>query len=281
MTAGPTEIPSDIVATLVGVWQAWSELGHRLTEAQWKTPTDLPAWSVQDTLSHLIGIERLLEGLPAAPSRQVPAGTEPHVRNTIGAFNENEVVLRRALAGATVLDEWDELVARRARTLADAEPAYFAQPMITPVGPGNMTDFLSIRILDCWVHEQDARRALDLPGNDASQAAGHSIDRLLRSLPMVVGKRAACPEGRAVVLDLTGPVRRSITCEVEQGRAAVVTEPARAPLASIEMDSPTYVILANGRRPVDDVADRVTVTAAEPGGDDVGWRVVGGLNVMM
>ncbi len=94
--------------------------------------------------------------------------------------------------------------------------------MITPVGPGTMTDFLSVRIVDCWVHEQDARRALDMPGNESGAAAEHSIDRLLRSLPMVVGKRAACPEGRAVAFELTGPVRRQVTCEVHDGRAVVV-----------------------------------------------------------
>ena len=214
MAADRPGIPTVIIDTLTGVWRAWSELGHGITETQWKAQTDLPAWSVQDNLSHLIGIERLLEGLPAAPRRDAPDGPEPHVRNTIGDFNENEVELRRGLPGAAVLAEWDELIAIREHTLGAAEAAYYAQPMITPVGPGTMTDFLSVRIVDCWVHEQDARRALDMPGNESGAAAEHSIDRLLRSLPMVVGKRAACPEGRAVEFELTGPVRRQVTCEV-------------------------------------------------------------------
>ncbi len=281
MAADRPGIPTVIIDTLTGVWRAWSELGHGITETQWKAQTDLPAWSVQDNLSHLIGIERLLEGLPAAPRRDAPDGSEPHVRNTIGDFNENEVELRRGLPGAAVLAEWDELIATREHTLGAAEAAYYAQPMITPVGPGTMTDFLSVRIVDCWVHEQDARRALDMPGNESGAAAEHSIDRLLRSLPMVVGKRAACPEGRAVGFELTGPVRRQVTCEVRDGRAVVVDHPARPPLATVAMDSQTYVVLANGRRPVDDVADRVTVTATETGGDELGRRVVGGLNVMM
>jgi uncharacterized protein (TIGR03083 family) len=281
MAADRPGIPTVIIDTLTGVWRAWSELGHGITETQWKTQTDLPAWSVQDNLSHLIGIERLLEGFPAAPRRDPPEGSESHVRNTIGDFNENEVELRRGLPGAAVLAEWDELIATREHTLAAAEAAYYAQPMITPVGPGTMTDFLSVRIVDCWVHEQDARRALDMPGNESGAAAEHSIDRLLRSLPMVVGKRAACPEGCAVEFELTGPVRRHVTCEVRDGRAVVVDHPARPPRATVAMDSQTYVVLANGRRPVDDVADRVTVTATETAGDELGRRVVGGLNVMV
>jgi uncharacterized protein (TIGR03083 family) len=281
MAAEDTGIPTAIVDTLTGAWRTWSALGHGITEVEWKTPTDLPAWSVQDNLSHLIGIERFLEGLPGAPPRPSSDGPEPHVRNTIGDFNENEVEVRRRLPGAAVLGEWDDLIATREHTLATAGPEYYARPMITPVGPGTMTDFLSIRILDCWVHEQDARRALDRPGNEDGPAAAHSIDRLLRSVPMVVGKRAACPEGRAVELRLTGPVHRRLVCEVRDGRAVVVEHPAAEPHATVSMDSQTYVMLANGRRPLDRLADRVEIVAGEPGGDELGRRVASSLGVMM
>jgi hypothetical protein len=44
---------------------------------QWRTVTDCPGWTVQDQLSHLIGIERSLLG-EAAPDWAEPLG--PHVR---------------------------------------------------------------------------------------------------------------------------------------------------------------------------------------------------------
>ncbi len=147
---------------MLATWQALSDVGTGLTEEDWKTPTDLPGWSVQDTLSHVIGTERLLEGLPAPQA--LPGDQPPHVRNPIGEFNEREVAARRSRPGADVLAEWDELRAVRQRMLAAAGDEYFQQPMDTPTGPGTMTDFLAARILDCWVHEQDIRRALDLPG---------------------------------------------------------------------------------------------------------------------
>ena len=61
------------------------------------------------------------------------------------------------------------------RTLAEADDEYFDQPMQTPTGPGTMTDFLATRILDCWVHEQDMRRALDLPSR-LERAGGRAHD---------------------------------------------------------------------------------------------------------
>ena len=221
--SGPSDTPKDFVDMLTATWQSLSDVLAGLNEDEWKTPTDLPGWSVQDTLSHVIGTERLLEGLPAP--EPLPGDPPPHVRNLIGEFNERHVHARRSRRGAEVLAEWEELRAVRQRTLAAAGEEYFAQPMDTPTGPGTMTDFLAARILDCWVHEQDIRRALDLPGTFDCAAAEHTIDRLTRSLPMVVGKRAACPEGAAVAIDLCGPVVRLFVCEVTGGRAAFVDSP--------------------------------------------------------
>ncbi len=140
-----------------------------------------------------------------------------------------------------------------------------------------MTDFLAVRVLDCWVHEQDIRRTVGIPGNADNPAAEHTIDRLLRSLPMVVGKRAACPEGDAVEFQLTGPITRRLTCQVNDGRARVVDSPSAPARATVAMDSETYLLLATGRRTADDVDDRVTVT----GDSELGGRVVSGLKVMI
>lgn len=267
-------IPIEIVATLTASWRALSELGAALTEPQWKTQSDLPGWSVQDNLSHIIGIERLLEGLPAADP---PTGDPPsYVRNPIGELNEREVAARRSRSGVEVLAEWDELRAQRCSTLAGAGPDYFVRPMTTPVGPGTMTDFLAMRVVDCWVHEQDIRRALELPGSYGVAAAEHTVDRLAGALPMIVGKRAACPEGAAVAIEIDGPVARRFVCEVIGGRAAFVDEPSKPPLATIEPDTESFVLLATGRRSAAALAGRITI-----GGDaELAGRVLAGMNVM-
>ena len=235
-----------IVGTLTATWQALSDLGAGLTEAQWKAPTDLPGWSVQDTLAHVIGIERLLEGFAAA--EPLPGEPASHVRNPIGELNEREVASRRGRSGTEVLAEWDQLRSVREATLDTASEDYFQQPVDTPTGPGTMIEFLAMRILDCWVHEQDIRRALDLPSTCRGAAATHTVDRLTSALPMIVGKRAACPDGRAVELALTGPLERRLVCEVNGRRAAFVETPSAPPEATIMMDTECFVLLATGRR---------------------------------
>ena len=271
-------IPTDTIDMLVDCWRAWSEIGAGLSEDQWKLPTDLPGWTVQDTLSHIIGTERFLEGLPLTTA---PAGPADHVRNPIGEFNENEVAARRGLSGAEILAEWEELRATREATLANGDASFYAQPMATPTGPGTMADFLATRILDCWVHEQDVRRTLNMPGRLGGPAAEHSIDRLLGTIPIVVGKRAACPEGRAAVIRITGDVERELVCEVNRGRAGFVAQPATDSLCAITMDTSTFLALATGRTTASAVDDHIAISAGDPTGAELGRRVVDQLNMMI
>lgn len=248
-------IPTATIDKLEECWSSISELGAALSEQEWKTATDLPGWSVQDNLSHLIGIERVMEGLAATEHR----GPKPdYVRNVIGEMNEHEVDVRRGLSGAEVLREWNDIVARRLRTLRNGDDAYFNQPAATPTGPGTIADFLDLRVLDCWLHEQDMRRAVGRPGNMASASAGHTVDRLIRTIPIVVGKRAATPEGKAVAINISGGVERHLVCEVQSGRAKFVEVPSAPPLATIDIGTEEFVVLAAGRRGSDQIAAAVT-----------------------
>jgi len=267
-------IPTDTIDKLETIWRSVSALGAQLDESQWKLPTDLAGWTVQDNLAHLIGTERRLQGLPAAPALDTMGD---HVKNPIGQFNEAEVESRRSNTGAQVLSEWNELVDLRLETLRGADDAYFEQPMATPTGPGTMADFLHIRVLDCWIHEQDMRRAVEMAGHLSGGPAEHTVDRLLRTIPIVVGKRAATPEGRAVVVELVGGVERHVVCEVTDGRAAIVDAAALDPLSTITLDSEVFIVLATGRRPASAMADRIDIS----GDADLGQKVVDNLNMMI
>ncbi len=229
---------------------------------------------MQDNLAHLIGTERVLQGLPAAAMPTVVGG---HVKNPIGQFNEAEVEARRSLSGADVLAEWNDLVDLRVATLRSASDEYFAKEMSTPTGPGTMADFLHIRVLDCWIHEQDMRRAVAMPGNLGGPAAEHTVDRLLRTIPVVVGKRAATPEGRAVIIVIDGDVHRHVVCEVTNGRAAIVAAPSLEPLATVTLDTEAFVVLATGRCAASEIAERIHIA----GEQDLGQRVVDNLNMMI
>jgi uncharacterized protein (TIGR03083 family) len=264
----------DTIDKLQAIWQSVSWLGAGLDEHRWKLPTDLLGWTVQDNLAHLIGTERMLQGLPPAAA---PAALGEHVKNPIGQFNEAEVEARRGRTGAEVLVEWNELTALRIATLRSGDAAYFAKEMATPTGPGTMADFLQIRVLDCWLHEQDMRRAVGEPGHLGGAAAQHTIDRLLRTIPIVVGKRAATPEGRAVIIDITGEVSRHVVCEVSGGRAAIVAAATDEPLATVTLDTEAFVMLATGRRTATSLADRIDLA----GDQALGQRVVDNLNTMI
>ncbi len=266
-------IPHQTIDTLVGVWRSLSELGAPLTEEQWKSPSGLPGWTVQDTLSHIIGTERMLEGLPSAPVR---TSETPWVRNPIGDLNENEIEARRSRLGAEVLAEWDDLRAVREATLAAGDAAYFARPMTTPTGPGTVADFLAVRILDCWIHEQDIRWALGVPGGLSGPAAEHTVDRLIRTIPIVVGKRSEVPEGSAVRVVVTDGVERDLLCQVNGGRAGFVDASAVEPLATVTFTTEAFVAAANGR---DGAAAGGAVTIE--GDRELGERVVANFNMMI
>lgn len=264
-------IPVDTIDKLEAVFASLSAFGAGLTEQQWKTPTQLPGWTVQDNLSHMVGTERTMEGLPATPHRAEEKGW---IKNPIGAANENEVDARRTMSGAEVLAEWNEIAERRIATLRGADDAYYAVEAMTPTGPGTRADFLHIRVLDCWMHEQDMRRVLGLPGHQSGPAAEHTVDRLIRTIPIVVGKRAATPEGGTVVIEITGPVQRRVVTTVVEGRARIGVE--GNVLCTVRMDSDTFIQLAGGR------ATHLEATGWTAEGDTaLAERVVANFNMMI
>lgn len=279
MSPNPHDLPDEVHSTLTAlfeVFESLSELSTPLDENEWKRPTDLPAWSVQDNLSHLIAIERRLEGLDGTDHRATDMSM---ARNPIGEANEHEVDSRRSRSGAEVLEEWRDIVARRQATLSTASPDYFAAETMTPTGPGTLGEFLSIRVLDCWLHEQDMRRAVNRPGGLDGAAAAHTIDRLIRTLPIVVGKRAATPEGETVVIDIHDGVDRQVPITVTDGRARFASTVPEDVLTTVEMDTECFVVLASGRRSWNDPS--LTGRWRLVGDVDLGGRILAQMNMMI
>lgn len=233
------------VSLTVEALNAITTLCEPLTENQWKQPTDCPGWSVQDNISHLVGIERMLLGKDATTHK---APKFDYIKNPIGEHNEHEIDARRSLPGSEVFAEWKSVVAERTNQLLTADDDYFAQPIMMPTGPGTLGDFLDIRILDIWIHDQDIRRALSLDGNHGGPCAEHTIDRLIRTLPIVVGKRAATPEGNSVAIRITGDVQRDVFITVVDGRAKIVDATPATMVCEITMASTVFTALATGRK---------------------------------
>lgn len=260
--------------SLYETWKSLESLGETLTEEEWKTQTECPGWSVQDNLSHIVGTEQALGGNGDTTHR---ATNLEHVKNPIGEMNEHQVDSRRKLSGAQVLREFKETSKTR-KSFFDAAPeSFFTDETMTPIGKAPMASFLSIRAMDCWVHEQDMRRAIGKPGNQNSLGAELSVDRLCRTLPMVVGKRAKAPEGSTTLIRITEPVARVIPITVKDGRAGVSETVPDNPIVEISMDSNVFVQLATGRSDAKKLRDKIKIK----GDVALGELVAGALNMMI
>ena len=257
------------------VWRSLADAGRPLTEAEWKTATEVPGWSVQDNLAHVTALEWQLLGRPEL-DHQV-ADDLPHVRNDFGRTNEVFVDSRRSWTGADVLAEFEAVTGDRLAALAALDADGFGSESWTPVGPGTVRDLLPFRIFDAWVHEQDMRRAVGRPGDLDGPVAAAAMQRILDTLPFVVGKKAAAPDGATVVVDLAPPLAARVAVVVD-GRARPVEPVPEQPSVRIAMDGETYARLACGRLDPAPVlaGDRVRLE----GDATLGRRVVEELNFL-
>ncbi|CAM3716019.1 maleylpyruvate isomerase family mycothiol-dependent enzyme [Kibdelosporangium persicum] len=244
------------VQTLIDEWSSIDQLLAELPEEQWKTPTALPGWSVQDVVAHIVGTELNLSGKQPP---EVPGVREyPHVHNDIAALNECWVESMRAQSPADVHRLFREATATRAEALTAMSEEDFDAPSWTPAGQDTYARFMRIRVFDCWMHEQDVREAVDRPGHESGDPAEMSLDEISVALGYIVGKKAKAPQGSSVTFDLDGPVRRRLHVQVD-GRATVVPQLAGEATATLTMSSTVFTRLAGGRMPVELGFGRTTV----------------------
>jgi len=265
-----------LVDNLEEVWTRMTALCADLTEEEWKRPTSVPGWTVQDNLTHITDLESMVLGLPR-PDHAVPEGLE-HVKNEPGERNEVFVDARRAWSGTDALAEFVQVTGDRIAQLRGFGEADFGADSWTPMGPGTVRDLLPFRAFDSWVHEQDIREALGRPGGLEGPAAEAAMDRIVGTAGFVVGKKVAPPDGSVVVIEITPPLARTVAIGVEGGRArALDTAPAEATVR-IRVDGGTYARLACGRA---DPAAVLAAGSAELIGDGaIGRRVVEELNFL-
>lgn len=267
---------ADRVALLEQVYSSVEEVCSQLDEGDWDKPTDLPGWTVKDNLSHLVSYEAIISGRPRAPE-DVDISHATHVTDDFQAVNEREVEWRRPRPGLEVLEEWREVTADRAKALAQMDAAAWETTMSSPFGPMPARDFVGIRLLDLFYHEQDIRRAVDKPGHLDGAVARTCFERLATlSAPRVVGKGAGAPDGATVVFDVASPGRR-FAVGVEAGRGALI-EPPSDPTVTIACDVETFLCLSGGRwQPSYALAaGRVTVT----GDEQLGRKVLDAMSVI-
>lgn len=255
-------------------WQAvndFTDLLEKVPAEQWSTPTDLPGWTVHAVAAHIAHLEGILAG---APEETVDVGQPSHVTSLMGLYTEQGVVARADRSPDELINEIREAATRRhTALLADPPTDGSAKPEQIFGGIGwDWNTLLRNRPLDVWMHEQDVRRAVGMPGGMDSPAAKHTADYLAESLGYVLAKRIGAQPGTTVVLEVAGsdPVAHTVN---ESGRGERLAEVPESPTARLSTDRETFIVLAGGRRTPEPGA--VTVS----GDTALGQQVIDALTV--
>ncbi|MFJ4786092.1 maleylpyruvate isomerase family mycothiol-dependent enzyme [Streptomyces sp. NPDC088794] len=236
--------------------EAISELVQPLVEGEWNRRTPVPAWSVRDVVSHVIGLDCEMLGDPR-PIHTLPRDLY-HVTNDHQRYMEMQVDVRRHHTAPEMTSELEYVIIRRNRQLRNESRDPGAK-VRAPLGTElTLEESMRSHAFNVWVHEQDLRTALGRPGNLDSPGAQVARDVLLAELPAIVAEKADAPRSSAIVFDVHGPIEFLRTIRVDiQGRGTLETAPALGPAATFTLDWETYVRLACGRVSLDAAADRV------------------------
>jgi uncharacterized protein (TIGR03083 family) len=267
-----SSIPKDrTIAALAEVWASLDDLLTGLDGDEWRRPTPLPGWSVQDNVAHIVGTEAMLAG-EDGPGTEIDRDTSVHVRNDIGVFNEQWVEAMRPMAPAAVLARFRELTAQRLATLDAMSIEDWDAESFTPAGKDTFGRFMQIRVFDCWLHEQDIRDAVGRPGNETGLAVEVTLDEMATALGFVVGKKAGAASGDRVTFALTdgGAIVREFHVEVGE-RAAVVAELSGPATLTLTMPVGVMTRRCAGRVGPDGLLDQVAID----GDSDLAARILG------
>jgi uncharacterized protein (TIGR03083 family) len=253
-------VPKDrTVAALGEVWASLGDLLASLDDEQWRLPSPLPGWSVQDNVAHIVGTEAMLAGEPG-PTVEIDREANSHVRNDIGAFNEQWVESLRPVPPNEVLSRFRELTGARLAALERMTEEEWNAESFTPAGMDTYGRFMQIRVFDCWLHEQDIRDAVGRPGHETGLAVDVVLDEMATALGFVVGKKAGATTGQSVTFALTdgGVVVREF--HVEVGDRASLVPALRGP-ATVRLTMPVGVMTRRsaGRVGPDDLLDQVVI----------------------
>jgi uncharacterized protein (TIGR03083 family) len=253
-----TVVPKEpTIEALAEVWGRLDDLLSGLDEASWSAPTCLPGWDVKAVVAHLIGTEAMLLGSPP-PDVEIDPAEYRHVRNDMGLINEAWVASMADLAPVELLGRFRDHTARRLDALRALDEAAWDAEGFTPVGTDTYGRFMRIRTFDCWIHEQDIRDAVSIPGGEEGTAARAAFDEMEAAVGYVVGKKAAAPGGSSVTFELTGPAGRTIHVDVGD-RARVVGELAGPATVTLTMPAGVFARLAGGRGDPDALCRHVTI----------------------
>ena len=222
-------------AALLHCFDQIDALAADLGDDEWGVQSLCPEWDVRGCLTHVVGVDNLLVGWrPKAQDDPPPFQKMAEFESETADLSPTDFVarLRQTHDG------------RRAElpTLTDDE---WAQPCVTPVGPGWYGRFMDVRVFDYWVHQRDITIPLGRETDDSGAGAEIALDEVHGSMGYIIGKKIGLPDGMSITFDLSGGIDRKIHAAVE-GRAGVV-DSLDNPDVTVTADTTTFIMLACGR----------------------------------
>ena len=247
---GPAEADHDLATVVAATHDCYDHL-EKLAAAcpddAWSRPTGCPGWTVADQFAHVIGVESAMAGDPL-PEHDLPDGLD-HVRSEVGRVMEVPVDLRRGWSRAAVVAELGEILARRRDWLAGVADADPDQRITGPLGEASVRAVLATRVFDLYAHEQDVRRACDMPGHEAGPAPRVVRDRACRGLARVLPERLGHPAA-VLVLQVVGAEPRRYAVDLATGRPP---GDGRAPDVRVTLRVDELIAIVAGRTDAPDV----------------------------
>lgn len=230
-------------------WQAihdFARLLEKVPADQWQAPTDLPGWNVHDIAAHVAHLEAITAG---GDHDDIDVGSPDHVTGIMGQFTEQGVVARKDRDPDELIAEIRQSATRRHTHLLEnlpTDPSGLGDGFAAIVG-WTWERLLRNRPLDVWMHEQDIRRAIGLPGDLDSAPAKHTADYLLESMSMVVGKRVAPPPGTTILFTVAGSAPYAVSVGDDHRAHPMQVLPSH-PTVALSMSREDFIVAAGGRR---------------------------------
>ncbi|WP_370616711.1 maleylpyruvate isomerase family mycothiol-dependent enzyme [Mumia sp. Pv 4-285] len=237
----------------------WAESADRtlallddLPADAWEAPTGCPGWTVRDVVAHLAALEAELAGT----GRGGPGAVQSNGGELSAAYTEAGVSQRADMSPVELVEELRTAVAARRAALGALPEDPKATAEAAPGGIGWSNEvLLRNRLIDMFVHEQDIRTAVGVPGGYDGRAAVIVVSGFLLALPYVLAKKLKAEAGTELVLELTGPINRTVTVEVgDDGRGRLHDGATDDPTARLSMATETFVDLVAGREVIQPVS---------------------------
>jgi uncharacterized protein (TIGR03083 family) len=229
-----TPTMADYVRAHEQLYGDYNDLCARLSAEEMATQSLCPDWDVRGVITHVIGVEAVLDGW--TPSVDAPPPFEK-----LGPFDAEASALSKEDFATLIA----EVTASRLADLEQLDPSVIDQPSITPSGVATYGRFLQIRIFDLWVHWRDMMIPLGESTDGSGLAAEASLQEVEDAIGYIVGKKVGLPDGKSIVFHIRGGVDRDIAVVVD-GRAAAV-DSVESPDVEVTTDVETFVMLAAGR----------------------------------